>query len=40
MKKMKNQNDIENEIFQKNIEILKLKENLKLNNKMNLKNKK
>ena len=35
-KKMKNQNEIENEILQKNFEILQLQENLKLSNTMNI----
>ena len=35
-KKMKNQNEIENEIFQKNIEILQLQEKLKFGNAMNI----
>ena len=35
-KKMKNQNDIENEIFQKNFEILQLQEKLKFSSTMNL----
>ena len=36
-KKMKNQNEIENEILQKNFEILQLQENLKLSNTMNIR---
>ena len=35
-KKMKNQTELENEIFQKNFEILQLQENLKLGNAMNI----
>ena len=35
-KKMKNKNEIDNEIFQKNLEIIRLQENLKLGNAMNI----
>ena len=36
VRKMKNQNDIENQILQKNFEILQLQENLKFSSAMNI----